>query len=175
MIMIQLTGLSGSGKTSIARLVKEWLEKDELPAAIIDGDVYRKTICKDLGFSKEDRHENMRRLAEVARGFVKDGKIAIIAAINPYEQIRDELKRKYNAKTVWVNCEMEELIRRDTKGLYKKALLPDDHPEKIFNFTGISDPFEAAHEADLILHTHSQSVEQSAHELYDHILEWLTE
>ncbi|MEQ1678372.1 MAG: adenylyl-sulfate kinase, partial [Chitinophagaceae bacterium] len=162
-------GLSGAGKSSIARLVVSLLAATDLPAEIIDGDEYRKTICKDLGFSKEDRHENIRRLGKVANNFVKEGTIAVIAAINPYEEIRVELKKKYEAKTVWIHCSTEELIARDTKGLYKRALLPDGHPDKVNNLTGISDVYEEPQAADLVISTHTESASQSAQHLFQYI------
>src|SRR5439155_23541254 len=118
--------LSGAGKTTLARSVKTSLEKEGLPVEIIDGDNYRKTICKDLGFSREDRMENIRRLGSLADSFVQQQRIAIIAAINPYEEVRRELEQKYGARTVWIYCPLKVLIERDTKGLYKRAFLPDD-------------------------------------------------
>lgn len=165
-----MTGLSGAGKTTIARQVKELLEKDGIAIVLVDGDEYRKTLCKDLGFSKEDRQENIRRLGKAAFDFVQDGKVAIIAAINPYEAIRQELKNNYNAKTVWVQCPLDELIKRDTKGLYKKALLPDDDPEKVKNLTGVNDVFETPLSADIILYTDKETAENSAERLYLFIL-----
>ena len=165
-----MTGLSGAGKTTIARQVKELLEKEGIPIVIVDGDEYRKTLCKDLGFSKEDRQENIRRLGKAAFDFVKQGQVAIIAAINPYEVVRKELKDNYNAKTVWVQCPLDELIKRDTKGLYKKALLPDDNPEKVKNLTGVNDVFETPVSADIVLYTNEETAEDSAGRLYRFIL-----
>lgn len=170
MLLIQMTGLSGAGKTSIARLVVPLLQAEGLPIEIIDGDEYRKTLCKDLGFSKEDRHENIRRLGKLANSFVQDGKIAIIAAINPYEQIRNELKVQYGAKTVWVHCSKEELMARDTKGLYKRALLPDEHPDKVNNLTGISDTYEEPATPDLVISTHMETAGDSALHLFQFII-----
>ena len=170
MLLIQLTGLSGAGKSTIAAGVKELLDKAGYASIIIDGDEYRKTLCKDLGFSKEDRFENIRRLGKLAFSFTENGTIAIIAAINPFEEIRKELKDEYGAKTVWVNCDLEELIKRDTKGLYKKALLPDNNPDKIHNLTGINDTFEEPVAADLVLNTTSEMPVESAEKLYQFIL-----
>ena len=165
-----MTGLSGAGKTTIARQVKELLEKEGIPIVLVDGDEYRKTLCKDLGFSKEDRQENIRRLGKAAFAFVQEGKVAIIAAINPYEAIRQELNDQYDAKTVWVQCPLEELIKRDTKGLYKKAFLPDDNPEKVTNLTGVNDVFETPGSADIILYTNEETAEESAERLHQFIL-----
>lgn len=143
------------------------------PAVIIDGDECRKTICKDLGFSREDRHENIRRLGMLADKYAKAGTIAIIAAINPYGQIRRELNQQYGALTVWVHCSLETLLERDTKGLYKRALLPDDHPAKISNLTGINAVYEEPDDAALVLHTHLESADASAQRLYAFILRQL--
>src|SRR5688572_17276822 len=138
-MIIQLTGLSGAGKTTLVEGVKSLLEKQSLNAVIIDGDAYRKTLCKDLGFSKEDRMENVRRLGKAAWSFKDQADIIMIAAINPFEAIRNELTNKYGAKTVWIKCDLPVLIKRDTKGLYRRALLHDDHRDKIFNLTGVND------------------------------------
>lgn len=162
MIIIQLTGLSGAGKSTIAQLTAALLEKEGRAVEIIDGDEYRKTICSDLGFSPEDRQENIRRLGTVAYTIARQGRIAIIAAINPYAAARNELATQYGAKTVWVNCTLEELVRRDTKGLYKRALLPDGAPGKILNLTGVNDTYEPPLLPDLVLETAMETPEESA-------------
>lgn len=165
-IILQFTGLSGAGKTSIAQALKTKLEAKGLRTEVVDGDQYRQTICKGLGFSKEDRCENIRRLGKVAESFKNQNCIAIISAINPYEIVRQELKEMYGAKTIWVNCEVDVLIDRDTKGLYKRALLPDDHPDKIKNLTGINDTYEIPNDADLILYTSRETLEQSTEKVF---------
>jgi len=170
-VLLQLTGLSGAGKTTLAQRVKQLLEDNSLKVEIIDGDEYRKTICKDLSFSKEDRHENIRRLGIIAYTFAATGNIAIIAAINPFEMARNELKEKYAAKTAWIKCDLDILSKRDTKGLYKRALLPDDHPDKIFNLTGVNDLYEVPLSADLIIDTGNETAERSADKLYQFILQ----
>ena len=172
MLLVQLTGLSGSGKSTISNGVKKLLEKNSYKVEVVDGDLYRKALCPDLGFSKEDRIENIRRLGFVANRLATNGVIAILAAINPYEDARQELTA-YGAHvmTVWINCEMETLIKRDTKQLYKKAFLPKDHPEKITNLTGVNDPYEIPEKPDLTISTHLESVEESIQNLYSFILE----
>ena len=160
-MIVQFTGLSGAGKTSIAEGLKQFLESKGVVAEVIDGDKYRQTICKGLGFSKEDRCENIRRLGKVAHEFSQRGVLAIISAINPYDEVRKELKNLYDAKTVWISCDMDVLIARDTKGLYKRAMLPDGHPDKIYNLTGVNDVYEVPQDADLVIHTDTQSLEQS--------------
>ncbi|SHG41402.1 adenylyl-sulfate kinase [Flavobacterium johnsoniae] len=170
MLLIQFTGLSGSGKTTLAENVRHLLIENNYKVEIIDGDVYRKTICKDLGFSKEDRCENVRRLFNVGRNFVEENTIVLMSVINPYEDIRNELRNHEFVRTVFLDCSVDNLIERDPKGLYKKALLPDGNQDKIKNFTGISDVFEIPQKADLILKTDSESVMLSTHKLYEFIV-----
>lgn len=172
MIFVQLTGLSGSGKSTLANGVKELLEKSGYDVEIIDGDVYRKKLCPDLGFSKEDRNENIRRLGFVANLLATHRVISILAAINPYEDIRRELSNYGNhVKTVWINCDIDTLIERDTKQLYKKALLPNGHPDKIYNLTGINDPFENPADPDLVIETHIYNEAESTKMLYEFIIQ----
>ncbi len=171
MLFIQLTGLSGSGKSTIANGVKELLQSDGFRVEVIDGDVYRKKLCPDLGFSKEDRFENIRRLGFVASKFAENGIISILAAINPYEEIRKELSwYGPHVRTVWINCNLDILIKRDTKHLYKKAMLPDDHPDKIRNLTGVNDPYESPETPDLIINTAVENEEKSIQILFDYIM-----
>jgi adenylylsulfate kinase len=169
-MIIQLTGLSGAGKSTLAEGVKNLLEKHSLKVVIIDGDVYRKTLCKDLGFSKEDRMENIRRLGKAAWSLKDQADIIMIAAINPFEEIRNELKENYAAKTVWIKCEMPVLIDRDTKGLYKRALLHDDHPDKLFNLTGVNDTYETPLSPDLVIDTSKETATQSIQAFYDFLI-----
>src|SRR5215470_16837477 len=174
MLLIQLTGLSGSGKTTIANGVKKLLTQKNYRVEVIDGDIYRKVLCPDLGFSKEDRNENIRRLGFVANVLANHGVIAIMAAINPYEDVRKEL-RQYgqHVKTIWINCDIETLIKRDTKQLYRKAMLPDDDPGKVRNLTGINDPYEPPQNPDLIVNTHLETERSSIEILYSFILKSL--
>lgn len=171
MLFIQLTGLSGSGKSTVANGVKELLLRKNFSVEVIDGDVYRKKLCSDLGFSRSDRHENIRRLGFVANKFAENGIIAILAAINPYEKIRKELSLYGpHVKTVWINCDLETLIKRDTKQLYKKAMLPDDHPDKVRNLTGVNDPYESPDTPDLIINTAIENEDKSVKILFDYII-----
>jgi len=175
MLFIQLTGLSGAGKTSIASAVQKWINgnQQQLKIEVIDADEYRETVCKDLGFSKEDRIENIRRLGKIAGEFNVKGFITIVAAINPYKVARAELKQQYNAKTVWIKCNVEELIKRDTKGLYKRALMDTDKTEKINNLTGINDTYEIPEYADLVINTDDEDLTTSAMRLSNFILQQL--
>lgn len=167
-MMIQLTGLSGAGKSTLAEAVKALHGNKPGTIEVFDGDVYRKTLCRDLGFSMADRHENIRRLGKAASQTGKD--IAIIAAINPFEIIRNELKETYGAKTVWIKCPVAILLERDTKGLYKRAFLPDTDPGKLFNLTGVNDVYEEPLHPDLMIDTSSETIEESAGKLYSFIL-----
>jgi len=153
--------LSGAGKSTIARAAQIRLLQRGIESEIIDGDEYRETLCKDLTFSKNDRIENINRLAFVASKFSAHGIIAIICAINPYEEARKKVSLRYeNVRTVYINCSIPVLQKRDTKGLYKKAFLSDDHPEKLKNLSGINDPFDIPTRPDLVINTERLSKEQ---------------
>ncbi|AYN02963.1 MULTISPECIES: adenylyl-sulfate kinase [unclassified Flavobacterium] len=171
MILIQFTGLSGSGKTTLAENVGSLLLEKGYKVEIIDGDIYRKTLCKDLGFSKNDRCENVRRLFNVGQDFIKSKVIVLMSVINPYEDLRNEIGQHEFVKTVFLDSSIDNLIKRDPKGLYKKALLPDSDSNKIRNFTGISDVYEVPLHADLMLKTDSESVSVSTDKLYCFIIE----
>ena len=170
-IFIQMTGLSGAGKTTLARLVQQRLKKRGIQTEVIDGDEYRSGLCNDLGFTKEDRNTNIRRLGFVAKVLARNNVVTIISAINPYEDIRKELKiLDPNSKVVYVKANLATLKQRDTKGLYRKALLPDGHAEKIYNFTGVSDPFEEPSNPDLLVETDFDDIERSAKRLEKFIM-----
>lgn len=162
MIFIQFTGLSGAGKSTIAHLVKIHMEQEGHKVEVIDADIYRPVLCPDLGFSKKDRMENIRRLGFVANLLTKNGVITILAAINPYEEVRRELiSKSTKVRTIWINCDLDTLIKRDTKGLYSKALLSDGHPDKIYNLTGVNDIYEEPSKPDLVINTESETIETS--------------
>ncbi|MDB5137272.1 MAG: cysC [Mucilaginibacter sp.] len=170
-MILLFCGLSGSGKSTLAQSVKNKLARADIFIEIIDADQYRQKLFSDLGYSKEDRFENIRRLGFIANKFSSHNIITIISAINPYEEIRKELVTNYkNVKIVHIDCEINVLIKRDTKGLYKKALLPDGHPDKISNLTGINDPFETPVAPDLYINTRELDVEESSNEIYSFIM-----
>jgi adenylylsulfate kinase len=170
-MIIQFCGLSGSGKTTLATRVKQLLQQHGVGVEIIDGDTYRKTLCADLTFSKAHRNENIRRLAAVANEFAKSNTLAIISAINPYEDLRLEIASRYsNVKTVYINCSLEVLVQRDTRQLYRKAMLPDKHPDKINNLSGVNDPFEEPQCPDLIIKTDEEPIGVSVQKLLEFIL-----
>ena len=174
-LFIQMTGLSGSGKTTLARLVQQRLRRKGIQVEVIDGDEYRAGLCSDLGFSKEDRNRNIRRLGFVAKVLARNNVVTIISAINPYDNVRKELKLlDPNGKLVYVKASLDTVKERDTKGLYRKALLPDGHPERINNFTGISDPFEPPTDVDLFIPTDSADIERSANTLEYFIMRNIT-
>ena len=174
-MIIQLCGLSGAGKTTLTFCVKEKLKTQGVNVEIIDGDEYRRMFCRDLGFSREDRLENIRRLAFIASKFSAHGIVALISAINPYQELRNELKSTYcDVQTVFIDCPLEVLIARDTKGLYKRALLPPGHPEKINNLTGVNDPFDVPGDADLTINTSLYSLEESVRMFSSFILQRLS-
>ena len=158
-----MSGLSGAGKTTLAiaaqkRLVENGVEHVE----IIDGDEYREGLCSDLGFSKEDRNTNIRRLGFVGRVLARNGVVAIMSAINPYDEIRQEI----GGKQVYIKTGLEAVISRDVKGLYAKALSGE-----IPNFTGISDPFEEPSSADLVVETDKETLEDCVSQLCEFIME----
>ena len=171
-ILLQMTGLSGAGKTTIAQATQERLTDLGYSVEIIDGDAYRKTLCKDLGFSEADRLENIRRLGQVGLDTIARGTIAILAVINPYDTARQQLQQQSpHVKTVFINCPLSITTKRDTKGLYRRALLPKDDPDYIGHFTGISDPYEVPTQPDLTLETHRQTQEEAVERLVAFILE----
>jgi adenylylsulfate kinase len=170
MPLFQMTGLSGAGKSSIANLLKDRLLAMNFKVEIIDGDEFRKTLCADLGFSKEDRIENIKRLGFVANLLARNEIITIIAAINPYNIARNELKRLYNTKLIYVKCDIETLRKRDTKGLYERAFLPENHPDKIHNLTGVNDTFEIPENPDLVIDTSEENLEDSLEKVLGFIL-----
>ena len=164
---IWFTGLSGAGKSTLAeRLRTECLARGHR-VEILDGDEVRTNLSKGLGFSKEDRDTNIRRIGYVARLLARNGVVAITAAISPYRAVRDEVRALHSDARfveVYVECSIDELVRRDRKGLYAKALRGE-----IKNFTGISDPYEPPEQPDIHVHSDSESEAQSAAA----ILDWL--
>jgi adenylyl-sulfate kinase len=162
-LFVQMTGLSGAGKTTLARAVQErLLEHGVKNIEIIDGDEYRAGLCSDLGFSKEDRNTNIRRLGFVGRVLERNGVIAIMSAINPYEEVRQEI----GGKLVYIKTGLDAVVSRDVKGLYAKALSGE-----ISNFTGISDPFEEPDAPDLVIETDKNTLHDCVTQLYEFVVE----
>lgn len=155
---VWFTGLSGAGKTTISQLVAEEIRRRGRNVEILDGDVVRTHLSKGLGFSKEDRDTNIRRIAFVCKLLTRNGVAVIAAAISPYRDVREEARREIgNFVEVYVRCPLEVCIQRDVKGLYQKALRGE-----IPNFTGVSDPYEEPLAPEVVLDTHLQSPEESA-------------
>jgi adenylylsulfate kinase len=176
MFLIQMTGLSGAGKTTLARLVKQELKALGYKVELIDGDEYRRYLSPDLGFSKADRIENIRRLGFVGLTLVKHDVITLLAAINPYQEARQALeKQSLQVKTIHINCPLAIVIERDTKGLYRKALLPEGHPEHITQFTGINDPYEIPQNPHLTVETHLENEATSTKKIVTFILNCLAQ
>ena len=164
-VMIWFTGLSGSGKSTIAIALERELQKRGLLCRILDGDNIRSGINNNLGFSAEDRIENIRRIAEIGKLFVDTGIITIAAFISPNNDIREmaaNIIGKEDFMEIYVSTPIEECERRDVKGLYAKA-----RKGEIKNFTGISAPFEAPQHPALSLDTSKLSVEESVNKLLE--------
>jgi len=152
------TGLSGAGKTTLARLVEIELSARGHRVEVLDGDVIRTNLSKGLGFSKEDRDTNIRRIGFVCNLLTRNEVVAIAAAISPYREVRDELRRDIGAFVeVYVSCPIDVLAERDVKGLYKKALAGE-----IKNFTGVDDPYESPLAAEVVVETDTETPEESA-------------
>jgi adenylylsulfate kinase len=155
------TGLSGAGKSTLANLVAEELRQRGHRVEVLDGDEVRTNLSKGLGFSKEDRDTNIRRIGYVCNLLARNGVIAISAAISPYRNVRDEVRAQHQRFfEVYVKCPLDTLVERDVKGLYKKALKGE-----IANFTGVSDPYEEPLEPELMVETHRESREESLQRL----------
>ena len=155
--VLWFTGLSGSGKSTLSRMIEGELRKRGCKLEVLDGDEVRENLSKGLGFSKEDRDTNIRRIGYVAKLLARNGTIAITAAISPYAEVRDQCRAmNRHFVEVYADCSIEELTRRDVKGLYAKALSGE-----IKNFTGISDPYEAPENAEITINSETQSEEES--------------
>jgi len=155
------TGLSGAGKSTLANLVAEELRQRGRHVEVLDGDEVRTNLSKGLGFSKEDRDVNIRRIGYVCKLLARNGVIAISAAISPYREIRNEVRAQHERFfEVYVKCPLETLVERDVKGLYKKALQGE-----IANFTGVSDPYEEPFDPELVVESHRESPDQSLQRL----------
>lgn len=154
-----LTGYSGAGKTSIATYIKNHLDKFNVPNYMLDGDVIRRGLNCDLGFSNNDRTENIRRIAEVSRLMADAGVVCIVAFISPFKKDRLFARELHSVADlrfyeIFVNTPIEECIKRDTKGLYARAL-----NKKISGLTGIDSPYEVPEQPEIVLNTMEQNLE----------------
>lgn len=171
--VIWMTGLSGSGKTTIAIGLEKELQKRGFLTQILDGDNIRTGINKNLGFSEEDRTENIRRIAEVSKLFINCGIITINCFVSPTLGIREQAKEiigESDFREIYVNASYVECEKRDVKGLYKKA-----RKGEIKNFTGLDAPFEAPENAFLEIKTAEMSIEESVNCLVNKILSDITQ
>lgn len=152
------TGLSGAGKSTISKVVERELKERGRKVEILDGDEVRENLSKGLGFSKEDRDTNIKRIGYVAKLLARNGVAVITAAISPYREVRDYIREdNKDFVEVFVNCPVEKCIERDVKGLYKKAIAGE-----IKQFTGISDPYEEPLNPEVVVATHLETPEESA-------------
>lgn len=166
-LVIWMVGLSGSGKSTIARALENQLHSEGYLTALLDGDNLRTGINNNLGFSEEDRTENIRRAAEVSKLLASNGVITICSLISPTAQIREMAKQIIGDKycEVFINCPLEVCEKRDVKGLYAKA-----RKGEIKSFTGIDSPFENPENPDVELDTAGNSAEENLNELLNYIL-----
>jgi len=152
------TGLSGAGKTTLAHIVETELRRRGSKVEILDGDVVRTNLSKGLGFSKEDRDTNIRRIGFVCHLLSRNGVAAISAAISPYREVRDEVRKMIgDFVEVYVHCPLEVCAQRDVKGLYAKAMAG-----QIPGFTGVSDPYEAPLNPEVMVDSSKETPEESA-------------
>jgi len=160
------TGLSGAGKSTLSQAIADELRARGHSVERLDGDEVRLRLSKGLGFSRDDRNENIRRIGFVARLLSRSGAVAIASAISPYRDVRDEIRREHDAPFVeiFVECPLEALVKRDPKGLYAKAVKGE-----IANFSGISDPYEPPQSPEITVHTDRETIDASR----DVILRWL--
>jgi adenylyl-sulfate kinase len=155
---VWFTGLSGAGKTTLARLIEAELKSRGHRVEVLDGDIIRTNLSKGLGFSKEDRDTNIRRIGFVCNLLARNDVVAIAAAISPYRDVRDEVRRDTGSFVeVFVRCPLDVLSERDVKGLYKKALAGEIH-----NFTGVDDPYEEPVSPEVTVETDRETPDQSA-------------
>ncbi|MBO6879917.1 adenylyl-sulfate kinase [Winogradskyella sp.] len=167
-LLIWFTGLSGSGKSTIANLVEHSLFKRGIKTYALDGDNIRKGINNDLSFSPQDRTENIRRIAEVSKLMIDAGLVVLAAFVSPNKKDRQDIRtivKDANFVEIYVNTSIEECERRDVKGLYKKA-----RAGEIKNMTGISAPYEAPDNPEIEIETENEPIEDSVKRIVDYII-----
>jgi len=170
-VLVWLTGMSGAGKSTLTGLLAKTLRAQGRQVELLDGDDVRTHLSAGLGFSKEDRDINVRRIGFVARLLARNGIVALTAAISPYADTRAEVRRDAEQDgvpfiEVYAQASVEALAARDVKGLYKRALAGE-----IAHFTGITDPYEPPLTPDVVVHTDRDTVEQSLEQIMQHLRE----
>jgi adenylyl-sulfate kinase len=156
------TGLSGAGKSTISGIIEKRLRDAGAKVEVLDGDVVRENLSKGLGFSKEDRDINIRRIGFVCELLSRNGVIAIVAAISPYRAVREEIRSRIrNFVEIYVECPLEVVSDRDVKGLYKKAIAGE-----IPQFTGVTDPYEPPLHPEVVVHSATEAPEDSANRVW---------
>jgi adenylyl-sulfate kinase len=161
------TGLSGSGKSTIADDVAKILVHRGLKVERLDGDIVRKSLTRDLGFTKEDRDKNIERVTFVAKLLSRNGVATLVSFISPYIEKRDNARKETtNFIEVFVKCPLEVLVERDVKGLYKKAMAGE-----IENFTGVSDPYEDPPNPEIVVETDKETLEESVKKVMEYLEE----
>jgi adenylyl-sulfate kinase len=161
------TGLSGSGKTALAKALVPELRERGLKVERLDGDIVRQSLTRDLGFSKEDRDKNIERVTFVAKLLTRNGVAVLCSFISPYIARRDKSRKEIgNFVECYVECPLETLIERDVKGLYKKALAGE-----IQNFTGVSDPYEPPLNPEIVVNSDIQTIQASVQIVLDRLVE----
>lgn len=164
---VWLTGLSGSGKTTLARRLELEIKRRGVHVEVLDGDEQRELLCAGLGFSKADRDANIRRIGFVAKLLARAGACVVVAAISPYRAVRDEQRTLIpRFIEVYCRCELETLIKRDPKGLYRRALVGD-----LQHFTGIDDPYEAPDAPEVVCDTGREDVNHSAARIIEKLIQ----
>lgn len=167
-LTLWLTGLSGAGKSTITEaLYKDLSENTDIPLEVLDGDEVREHLCRDLTFSKEDRFTNIERIAFLAGRISKHNVLVLVPVIAPYAEARKMARSlSENFIEIFVKASIEEVTKRDVKGLYKKAIAGE-----IKNFTGISDPYEEPENPDILINTEKLSVEEAVEEIKQQLIE----
>ena len=156
-VTVWFTGLSGAGKSTIAQALAERLKAEGYPLEILDGDIVRTNLTKGLGFSRDDRDENIRRIGFVSHLLTRNGVIVLVSAISPYRKVREAVRDRIGEFIeVYVSAPLEVCEQRDVKGLYKRA-----RAGEIKGFTGIDDPYEPPLNPDINCQTHQETLEQS--------------
>jgi len=165
--VVWFTGLSGSGKTTLSKGLESWLCSNDFHVYVLDGDNIRMGLNRDLGFTPQDRHENVRRIGEVAHLMLDAGVITLVAFITPYAADRIRVKNMFSSQNfieVYVKCSLEECTARDPKGLYRKA-----GNGEIVNFTGVSAPYEIPSSADVIVDTERETIEMCMNKIISYL------